>query len=150
MKYLFLLTLAVFCMVPPSAIAKDKGEALTAKQMNKIFIGETLIGEYRFNMGVTDAPNFTEEFLTNGTTLYREGPIDIKGRWKTYDKTICYTYGQKSPIGGGLNCFWVRESNGCFYGYAYPETPDKPEFYDDWLTRSVIKGSGNSCGEPIS
>ncbi len=132
--------------------AKKTYEQLSRNEYVKLLPGKTIKGEYRFMRERTKTFNFAEEHFADGTTNYREGTLNEKGVWYPLGKQkICYKYPDSPAMGGNTNCFWVYESEKCYYGYSISEMTLKgPRDYNDWVARWVMKGTGGSCDTPVS
>ncbi len=150
----FLLLAFLFA---PYAVAENQTEPeyspLGKNQYEQLLPGKTIRGEYRFMRERTKTYNFTEKHFADGTTDYKEGRIRAQGQWYALgEKKICYKYKRESEMGGNTSCFWVYQSDGCYYGYGLSEMTlsGRPRDYNDWVARWVIEGSAASCAAPVS
>ena len=150
------LALSLALLAAPT-FADEKAEEktydpLTHNTYKKLLPGKTIKGEYRRMRERTKTFNFTEEHFADGTTNYREGTLNEKGVWYPLGaQKICYKYPNSPNMGGYTNCFWVYESEKCYYGYSINQMTLKgPRDYNNWVARWVIKGTGGSCDTPVS
>ncbi len=122
-----------------------KGDDLRA-----VFSGTTMVGEYVTYRDETKTYNYTELHFKGGDTDYIEGKQREKGQWRIVgDDKICYKY-PKSQYYMNTYCFFVYETEGCYYKYALPSmTLRGPRSWDMWSSRAVRKGHGGSCATPI-
>lgn len=120
------------------------GEALT-----KTFEGITMHGTYKRPRERTGTSAFTETFLKDGTTRYREGKITDQGEWTVTGDTICFAY--SGALSGEASCFNVFKSGNCYYSYGlgqlhggYPARPNS------WSAKTIIKGEFSTCDDLVS
>lgn len=152
MRYLIIFLCASLLFVPHMTSAGEKKHTpLTAKQLQEMLPGNTIIGEYRQMRERTKTYNFSEKHHKDGSTDYTEGPVKAKGIWYTLGKyKICYKYPNDENMGPQISCFWVYKQDTCYYGYGIGNMTLKgPRSYDDWSARWIVKGSGGSCDAPI-
>lgn len=154
MKHISLITITfLFSLLaaPASADNTSGYTALGKAAYHKLLHGTTIKGEYRHIRQRTKTYNFTEHHNADGTTDYTEGKIKAKGLWYTVgDDKICYKYPNEKQMGNQTSCFWVYESEGCYYGYSLNAMTLKgPRNYNDWSARWILSGSGNSCAAPL-
>ena len=125
---------------------------ITGDDLQGIYSGQTMIGEYVTRKGGIKHYKFTEYHRPNGKTDYIETGADtVKGEWKVIggDK-ICYTYPGNTTF-NQTYCFFVYENDGCYYSYAFAQMTLKgPMSWDYWTSRAVSKGSGASCAAGVS
>lgn len=115
-----------------------------------MFNGKTVVGQYNHKYYPDGALHFRETHNINGTTDYSdESGLTFKTKWNIIggDK-VCYTFVDSD---GETHCFAFYLNDGCIYSYYAPfMIPNGPKSWGDWAFKSVIKGSGNSCAEPVS
>jgi len=119
--------------------------------LRAVFNNTMMIGEYRAVRDRTKTNNYTEFHFDDGSTDYKEGPQKEKGIWTLVgpDK-VCYRYPDSSSY-TQTYCFFVYESDGCYYKYSLQAMGLRgPRNYDYWSSRAIRNGSGKSCAAPIS
>lgn len=135
-----------------SAGAVDSYKQIKGKDLRTVFSGTLMVGEYRDYRAETKTFRYTELHREDGTTDYQEGKtLTMPGTWKVIggDK-LCYKY-PKSEMPNYTHCFFVFQSEKCYYKYALPQmTLRGPRDWDIWSSRAIRKGSGGSCAAPTS
>lgn len=119
--------------------------------LKAVFNETMMVGEYRAYRDETETNNYTEFHFEDGSTDYKEGPQRERGVWTLVgpDK-VCYKYPNSTSY-TQTYCFFVYESEGCYYKYSLAAMGlNGPRNYDYWSSRAVRKGSGKSCAAPIS
>ena len=146
------------CLLSSLAIASvahaDNGTDFTqmlGDDLKAVFNNTMMIGEYRSVRDRTQTSNYTEFHFDDGSTDYKEGPQVEKGIWNLVGQDkVCYRYPESSSY-TQTYCFFVYESDGCYYKYSlYAMGLNGPVNYDYWSSRAIRKGSGKSCAAPIS
>ncbi len=129
----------IYAQFEPGDVKPIIGDAL-----KDAFYGTTMDGIYKHHREKSGTNRFTETFHTDGTTTYREGPLQDKGVWAIDEDTICFSY--TGPLAGGFSCFRVFKNGTCYYSYATSviqnNTPIDPNF---WSVKSVIRGDVSTC-----
>jgi len=153
MKKYIALALLLSCYTNfATAGEQPKYQRITGENLQKVYSGQTMVGEYVTRQGGINHYKFTEYHDPDGTTDYIETDADtVKGVWKIIggDK-ICYTYPGNSTF-DKTYCFFVYENDGCYYSYALGQmTLNGPMSWDYWTSRAISKGSGNSCSAGVS
>lgn len=161
-KYsLFVSLLPVFGLtIPVTASAKDNHSStaqytqMKGAELLAVFTDTTMVGEYRNYRDETRTYNYTEVHTVSsdvgGATDYLEGKQHEKGIWTIVggDK-VCYKY-PRSDYYTRTYCFFVYESEKCFYKYP-PSAMNLrgPKSWDRWTSRAIRKGSGGSCAAAV-
>lgn len=161
-KYSLIVSLVPFfgLALPIIASAKDKTPntpqytQMKNDALRAVFANTIMIGEYRNYRDETRTYNYTEHHITEskvgGTTDYVEGKKHEKGIWTIVggDK-ICYKY-PRSDYYTRTYCFFVYESEKCYYKYAPTSMSLKgPRAWNRWTSRAIRKGSGGSCAAAV-
>lgn len=147
-KFTTILVLA-FLSTPANAgeLVPLKGAALKAH-----FSGHTVLGEYHGKTPRSDGYDYREIMGANGTVKYVEGDFSVTGTWFIEnDSEVCFVYDEPDGKTDAM-CGGYVDKDGCIYSYQPYELREGglPYDFDDWSSRHVIKGSGNSCAEPVS
>ena len=138
---------------PQLASAENNAEykQMLGDNLKAVFNETMMIGEYRAFRDKTKTSNYSEFHYKDGSTDYKEGDQKERGVWELVgpDK-ICYNYPESSYYQQKY-CFFVYESEGCYYKYSLQSMSlSGPRSWDYWSSRAVRKGSGKSCAAPIS
>lgn len=136
---------------PAFANSTAEFKQMLGDDLKAVFNETMMVGEYRAYRDETETNNYTEYHFEDGSTDYKEGPQRERGVWNLVgpDK-ICYKYPDSANY-RDTYCFFVYESEGCYYKYSLEAMSLRgPKSYDYWSSRAVRKGSGKSCAAPIS
>lgn len=111
-------------------------------------------GTYKSIRQRTGTSSFTERFQKNGITLYREGKVREKGRWKLsgapgFESVICFIY--SGSMAGPASCFTVFREGTCLYSYNPALVRGgKPINTNRWSAKTVIRGELSSCDDLVT
>jgi hypothetical protein len=124
---------------------------MLGEELNAVFNETTMVGEYRTYRTLTETFDYSEFHFADGSTDYTEGKRTEKGIWSLVgEDKICYRY-PGSEYYNQTYCFFVYESEGCFYKYSLVNmTLRGPRSWDAWSSRAIRKGSGATCAAPTS
>lgn len=145
--------LCIAALVTSTASAEnDQGfTQMLGDDLKAVFNETMMIGEYRAFRNLTETNDYTEFHFKDGSTDYKEGRQEERGIWTLVgsDK-ICYRYPDSNQY-KQTYCFFVYESEGCYYKYSLQVMGlNGPRSFDFWSSRALRKGSGGSCAAPIS
>lgn len=139
------LAVAVAAAIPASAGAEESRSGLIwmpGTEISDAFSGKALAGIYPSDK------IWAEAIHGDGTTDYREGPNNWKGRWWTTAREFCFEY----PPPGEGGCFRVvRISVNCFELYDFTSThgraEEPPNLADVWNGRMWYADKPTTCEE---
>lgn len=146
------LTLAlslVPAMTHANDIATEDLTPLIGETLTQTFEGITMHGTYKLPREQTGTSAFTETFLKDGTTRYREGRITDQGEWTVTGDTICSAY--SGALSGEASCFNVFKAGNCYYSYGLGQLQNGyPVFPNRWSAKTIIKGEYSTCDDLVS
>jgi hypothetical protein len=139
----------LFCSVAAAQSMPDTVEPVLGQDLFKAFNGQTMDGIYKGARETSGTNKFTETFNTDGSTIYKEGPIKDKGRWAVTGKSVCFRY--LGPLAGGISCFRVFKSGTCYYSYAPGNViGDRPIDTNLWSVKTILRGDVSTCDNLVS
>lgn len=151
MRFARLLILSLMIGLPAAAqdIEADDLQQLLGDDLISAFENITMDGVYKSPRQRSGTDRFTETFLRDGTTRYREGPVFDEGEWVTSYDTICFSY--EGALGNRLSCFNVFENGGCYYSYMKADVKNgRPMNANGWTAKTVRQGDDLACSDLIS
>jgi hypothetical protein len=140
--------------IAPQIRAPENLTLLQGDALHNAFSDRTMDGIYKQIRQRTGTARFTESFLPSGGTLYREGKIIEKGRWRLsgppgFETVICFRYG--GTMAGPASCFTVFKNGTCLYSYAPSLVRGgQPLDTNRWSAKTIIRGEISSCDDLIS
>lgn len=151
MRFAGVLVLLSLTAIPAAAQNVDAGDLrqLLGDDLIGAFENITMDGIYKAPRERSGTDRFTETFLGDGTTRYREGRVFDEGEWVTSYDTICFSY--EGQLGNRLSCFNVFETDGCYYSYIKADVRDgRPINANSWTAKTVIQGDDLACSDLIT
>jgi len=146
-----LLSLLFIFGTPVSAqdIHVQNLQPLLGDSLVNAFENITMDGIYKRPRERSGTDRFTETFLSDGTTRYREGRIFDQGEWVTSFDTICFSY--EGQLGNRLSCYNVFQKDGCYYSYLKANVKDgQPININGWAAKTVVSGDDLACPDLIT
>lgn len=138
-------------MVDAPAIAQSSFEnpedlkLLQDEELRAAFADKTHYGTYKQFREETGTSQYTEHTKGDGSTLYTEGEMKLKGQWRSSGDRICYRYDEEIA---GVHCFVIFELGTCLYGYSPNNvTPAGPIDPNYWNAKSIRKGDVSTCDD---
>jgi len=124
-------------------------ERLSDLDMQRAFSGRTMHGVYKNPRERSGSQFFSEDFLKDGSTLYKEGDISDTGMWSTRNDRLCFDY--SGPLSGNISCFAVYRIGTCYYSYSTNEILNgKPLIPNAWSVKSKLDGDLSTCEDLMS
>ena len=132
-----------YALALSAALLVDAGPAwMQGADIFDTFAGKKVAGNYASGL------DFTEVYIKDGTTDYRDPQLKIIGRWSVVNGMFCTLYVE---VQGG--CFRVaRESANCYAIYVAAQTEDEaraPTILPRWIARCWIADTPSTCAPSI-